>query len=318
VPKITASEIKRVISQIKSRELALPQATRKRRASIIADRRKLNTRVKPFISKAGIEVEKIEALIARSKKEEFRFANNRATPADKIFQGISDTFRPAIAARVNALELANKVKRNTSSTFVTLDKPFIIWAQPSNILIDSRVSRLESLAKIRLRKEASDFHVEDTVSFYYVWENPSNNPALVNVETYIVYKGFVEAGLYRNIILPQEGFLDVRATLRIFEWWNQPPTQPVRNGTQFTFPVSLTVHSGGFWDPGDSQFTYVLDGFDPKYNLFTMPPKGVAVFDVETLILGSYFGKGLALVDFAFDDYFILCPYLQLEILTAP
>jgi len=324
--KITPSEVKRVISAMKNRrELALLQANRERRAQILASQRKVEKRLQPLLTKVGLDlnkIEKIETILVENQKELRRTLEKRTTHVDKVFARIKDTFRHAIDARVKALELANRAKPRAAPTFILLDTPFFIWAEPSNWLIDSHVSRKESFAKVRFTESAKDQlpRIPHRVSFYYVWQNDeSDTTALLNVATYLVLKGWCEASVGPPDLrpIPARADLDVSAELALFEWWNQPPTSPLFQKSQTAEALSLTASAFGPFSSGDTETENVFNGYDPRYSLFAVPPKGVAVFQVSMNTLYSVYGSGFFIADFSFRDSLVLCPYLQLELVTS-
>jgi len=323
--QITPSEVKRVISAMKHRpELALLQANREQRAQILASQRKVEKRLQPFLKKAGLDlkiIEKIETLLVQNQTELRRTLKKGTTQVDQVFARIKDTFRHAIDARVKALEVANRAQPDATPTFILLDTPFFIWAEPSNWLIDSHVSRKESFAKVRFEESAKDQlpRIPHRVSFYYVWENDeSDRTALLNVTTYVVLKGWCEASVGPPDLrpIPAKATLDVSAELALFEWWNQPPTSPLSQKSQTAQALSLHASAFGPFSSGDTETENLFNGYDLQYSLFAVPPKGLAVFQVSMNTLYNVYGSGFFIADFSFRDSLVLCPYLQLEFVT--
>jgi hypothetical protein len=318
--KITPSEVKRVVAAMKRRrELGLLQADGERRAQILAIQRRVAKRVQPLLTKAGFDVKKIDTVLAENQKEVRRILEQRPTHADKVFTRIKDTFRHAIDSRVKALELANGAQPHAASTFILLDKPLLIFADPSNFLFDSHVSRKESFAKVSFKKSGQELLPQvHEVTFYYFWENPSENTALVNIATYLVLKGFCEASVDRPSLgnFYAFGDLHIRAELEILEWWNQPPTSPLFQTSQKVEALHFHVNAFGPFSPGETKLKHLFDGYDLKYSLFAVPPKRAAVFRVSMSATHWVWQSGFFQVDFSFKDQLVLCPYLQLELVT--
>src|SRR5262249_16616717 len=92
-----------------------------------------------------------------------------------------DTFAQGINGASKALDIANL-------TDVTVDTPFLIWAQPSNMLLPSNIKQFGSSAQI-LHSTSTDQLGDDgsesvSLSFYFQWQNSSTNPvSLANVLT---------------------------------------------------------------------------------------------------------------------------------------
>jgi hypothetical protein len=114
-----------------------------------------------------------------------------------------------------------------------------------------------------------------------------------------------------------EATLEVYATLNLFEWWNHPATEPLRQPNQRQFVTSLSV-SGPIkllegWESKSQDFS---EPYSVHYNMFRIPRGGVAVFEVVLELQYFDVGNGFIESDFA-DPYFngkVLCPYVDLEI----
>jgi len=156
------------------------------------------------------------------------------------------------------------------------------------------VSRKESFAKVDFKEALKDqlLPKPHRLFFVYVWENPSENHALVNVGTYVVLKGHCQAGLDRPPIYQFVAVADliVGVELQLFEWWNQPPTNPLFQQSQKVEPVDLHCNAFGPFSTGETKSQTIFDGYDLKYSLFVVPPKGVAVFYVSMFTL-EYVGE---------------------------
>jgi hypothetical protein len=106
----------------------------------------------------------------------------------------------------------------------------------------------------------------------------------------------------------------VDAELSVFEWWNEPPTEPLLEPSQSQNVTSLSAE-GGFWS-GDGHSKLIFGNYPLTYDVFRIPSNDVAVFEVG-LSLKHQIWEGDVNVDFSFEDNLVLCPYLQLEVLTA-
>jgi len=321
--RISASEVKRVITALRDRrERGHIQANRELSAQIDSSQRKAGKRLQSLLAETGLDVKKLEPVLNEHQRELRRILEKRPTPSSKSASaGTRATVRKAIDARVKTLELANTVQPHAASTFVVLDAPFLVFANPSNWLFDSHVSRKESFAKVRFQEKLEPPHIipkVHDVTFVYVWENPSEHFALVNVETYVVLKGFCLTSVQPRIaqFLGAHSRLSVHAGLTLLEWWNQPPTTPLFQKSQEV--EALGLHAYAPFLSGDTEDQNLFDGYDLKYSLFAVPPKGVAVFYVNMFTKQTTDGHAFYIVDFLAKDSLVLCPYVQLEVLTAP
>ena len=112
--------------------------------------------------------------------------------------------------------------------------------------------------------------------------------------------------------------MDIAAHLELMEWWNQPPTTPLTELGQLQSVAS--VYNEGRWDligPSIGITKSISGNSHVYYDTFFVPTNGVVVFTVGLIF--SIFGvDGECSVDFATDPFIIICPHLQLEIMTTP
>lgn len=128
----------------------------------------------------------------------------------------------------------------------------------------------------------------------FVWQNDeSDTTALLNVATYLVLKGWCEASVGWPDLrpIPARAYLHVSAELALFEWWNQPPTSPLSQKSQTAEALSLVASASGLSRLGDTETENLFNGYDPRYSLFAVPPKGVAVFQVSMNTLYHVYGS---------------------------
>lgn len=211
-----------------------------------------------------------------------------------------------------------------------LDTPFLIWAnryennqmEGTNILVDSHIEPLNNWAKIILDRAAKGDDVIfaiDQLNFYFLWTNTTGYDALLNVTSHVALNGScrVHADLnFSTAIWGVDPFsrVSIDADLQVFEWWNEPPTEPLWESSQLANVTSLSVE-GGVWS-GDGHSSLVSGDFELEYNIFRVPQNDVAVFEVG-LSLNYGIWKGDLNVDLSFENNLVFCPYLQLEVLTA-
>jgi hypothetical protein len=96
----------------------------------------------------------------------------------------------AIAARRHALAL---LAQPFTSSYVTLDEPFLIWELPHpelDIFRDSNIETFGSWVKILVDTKSTPggWHATD-FRFYFLWENPSDYYAVANVSSSLALNG---------------------------------------------------------------------------------------------------------------------------------
>jgi hypothetical protein len=240
----------------------------------------------------------------------------------------AEAFRQGIASKREATRLLSSIVTPFTPAQVTIDTPFLIWASGnSNILVNSQIVPGSSWAKI-FSKAASDEVIlsYDEVDFYFFWQNSTGQPAVVNVESFMMLDGAcVAAGKSGYIPLPiwiggtiGNAHVDVGVHLYLLEWWNQPPTTPLAEPGQLQDAASIS--DDGAWMPFDSSHgtsKSISANYHVYYDKFYIPSDGVAVFQVG-LTVKLWGIKGECIVDFSDDPFIVICPHLQLEISTTP
>ena len=198
-----------------------------------------------------------------------------------------------------------------------VDTPYLIWARPIGILVDSQIEPGNSWAKI----EGSHNHggiggfgsFYDTVSFHYFWDNPSPQYyALVNVASTLVTKGFVVATGNSGYFESGDVTLNATTTLFLYQWPDEP--RLTYQASQQESMYSAEAH-GHVFGPPVVDTTGVFYEAGVEYTLFPIPPGRRAVFAVGLALKSGMRGSCSTSFDFAGDDNYVQCPSLVLTIL---
>jgi hypothetical protein len=241
-------------------------------------------------------------------------------------------FCRGIADKLEATRLLSSIRAPFTPERIILDKPFLIWGlrdgmEASNILVDSQIVTGGSWAKIASSvKTDDDIAADDTVNFYFVWQNSTGQPAVVNVESFLMLDGSCTADGHAGWIwTPLWGantfghaVLNVDAKLSLLEWWNQPPTTPLQEPGQ-TQNAAYIDSEGGWkgWGSSNATTEAVSANYHVYYDTFYVPQNGVTLLEVGVEVEFSGI-DGECSVDFATDPFIIICPHVQLEISTIP
>jgi hypothetical protein len=243
---------------------------------------------------------------------------------------LAKRFRHGIDGRRKALEQRATIAQPYEPTFIVLN-PFFIWANRflgqsndplgTDILIDWQIEPLNNWAKILLNYATGDvIFATDRLNFYFLWTNETGSDALVNVVSYLTANGscrvHANSSFWHGLTAPNFSQVSIDAELSVFEWWNNPPTEPLSEAGQLQNVTPLLKAEGGEFT-GDGKSTLVSANAQLTYNIFRIPSNDVAVFEVG-LSLNWGISDGNVNVDFSFEDNLVLCPYLQLEVLTVP
>ena len=164
----------------------------------------------------------------------------------RLLAQLEESFQAGLKSRRDALgQLA--VGQVYAPTYLVLEKAFLIWATPSNMLLDSLNEPFNNFAKIERRNSSSG---HDELNFYFLWDNPRDESSLINIECNLGVRGICKADADSGFLSGDSSSLTVRAELQPLEWWNQPPTTPLPQSSQ-TQDVAIISSSGGvLWGVG--------------------------------------------------------------------
>ena len=270
----------------------------------------------------NIDAEQMKAVL-RGIQAERQAGKRRQTAA---------AFQKGIDSRQEAIRLLSNIGAPFTPARVTIETPFLIWVQHNypetqNILIDSNIVPKGSWAKIYSALESEGtFAADDDLNFYFYWANSTGQDAVVNVSTFLMLDGLCNAwGNDEWLVNPWgvqafgHAVVTVTAQLSLLEWWNHPPTTPLQQPGQRQEVVSF--QHNGHWEAGGSPSVgtdeSVSNNYHLTYDMFRIPNGDAAVFEVG-LKIGLFGWDGHCSVDFNTDPFTIICPRVELEILTTP
>jgi hypothetical protein len=252
--------------------------------------------------------------------------------AAQYFSAVEADFRQGVESRRKAIEQLAAIDAPYAPTYVMLNTPFLIWAlrdgtEATSILLDSHIESGNNWAKVYSHfEDGGDFYLYDQLGFYFFWENTTGADAVVNLTSYLMLNGGFLAHANPGWIWSPfwgEGTigtinLSADVELSLWEWWNQPPTEPLRQADQIQSVSALSVDGGyALWSPGKTETSYFSSNYHVNYDTFRVPNNEVAVLEVTLkLTYEGYDADGW--FDFDSDNFLILCPYLQLEIVSPP
>ncbi|HZO86709.1 MAG TPA: hypothetical protein VFB38_00115 [Chthonomonadaceae bacterium] len=327
MPGMNEAQIKAALAAAKGldaarearRNLDLRQANLSQRLPIRANRRAVGNLLTPLLTKAGLELDEFEKIRAHNQAELRRLLEQQKAEAIQQSSSVKRTLRSEVASLHKLLQqvttLAPPDAPPTSQPFyVLLETPFLIWPTHGIFLDDSHVEPVNSWAKISLSSGESAGYEE--LGFYFLWENPSDRVAVINVDAYIAVNGFCSAGANGGTFPDdRHSSLVLNVRLNPWQWWDQPPTQPMPQGDQSQQVLSLYAFAGGWFDVGDIEVQSIFRGYDLSYTSFIIPPNGVVVFET-TLSISYGNSEGFVQVDLASGDFEVLCPAVLIAILT--
>jgi hypothetical protein len=306
---LNEAEVKEVLIGIQAARRQYADAGPATGSRVKADRSALQKAFGAALAQAGVTADAFEKLQAQTQVELSGAADKLQAEAMTRATYVTADLQRNIESRRKLLEQLPAAP----TTRVKLDKPFLILRTPGLGFIDTHLEPGNSWAKFKLDSSKSGY---EEVNFYYVFQNPSDRVAVVNVDAFPAVKGFCRAGANGGLF-PGDRYasLSINVRLNMLEWWNQPPTQPPFQPIQQQLAATLRATAYDFGDPGDIEATDVFRGFDLAYTLFIMPPKAVAVFE-PTVAISYATSDGVVNMDFASGDFQATCFFLSVEIVS--
>ena len=328
--KIDKSELKRVIAAMKNRKFASPPGgSDSRRPPPSTNRRAITKMVESVMKKAGLDLSKINQMLAEDQKALRGVFDKQQAAAARHFRAADAAFRSGMAARLKALSL---LATPFTSSFVTLDKPFLIWQLPRpdlHIFIDSHVESMNS--SVRVLVNVIRGFDETHFVFFFLWENESERSAVVNVASSLVVNGACSVQAVAGIYAGHTATLELAASLRLVRWsgWGTDPVTGASNDQTFDqnfqqgdgqAVASLQAKGGHIFESADFKSqSFSFQPFPLSHNLFVIPAKAVVIFEVALDLFYNFDGGGdiqdSVFVDFSNNGNAVVCPNVELEIL---
>ncbi len=262
---------------------------------------------KQFASILSTDQASLETALQKAKAEAVR--NSRAN--QKLVNA-------AVAQRVRGFaNFAGLPATVGSAEYELLNEPFLIWPTNSVDLEASEIVPSNSFAKFRTRVGHNKRFYGD-VKFYYLWRNPRDKFAVINVDGYITFNGHCNVGVQGgNFPGDRAAYLAVTGSLDILEWFNQPPTSPPKQADQEATALDLRVTAFGFAEVGAVDARNLFRGYDLRHTLMVVPPSAVLVFVVAGEVsCNTGEDSGLGETDFASGAFQVGSPAVLVAILS--
>jgi hypothetical protein len=285
-------------------------------AALQGQRRAAAAAVSSLFSRAGAE---LEGGIARYGETLRRAADKSVQAAIEQSHHTKARLDAELQSRLKSLDAIVAADPTVASPQrVLLNRPFLIWPSQGLFLDSSEVVPSNSWAKFRMNSSASNGYGD--VSFYFLWDNPTDKVAVINVNAYLVLHGTCQVGSGGGVlpgILSGDRYsqLWLTANMDLLEWWNQPPTRPYPQTDQSQQALFIHTNTGGWGSVGAIELQTVFRGYDLSYTLMLVPPRGVVVFDVAAMVSFSN-ADGAIAVDFASGGFQVTCPAVLVTILS--
>jgi hypothetical protein len=292
-------------------------------------RRAVEQELKPWLTKAGLDVEKLDKMAAQNQSELRRILDNNKPEAARRASLEMAAIRKELQQRARALQHPANLPV-LPFTAINLD-PIFIWQTNVGSFKGSQIATGDSWVKFLMEATSGSFSTE--YSFVFYWQNQRNDLAVVNVASSLVLNGFCEAIAATGFFSGDICYVDLVASLTLLGLWQAdpqnpelPPPTPTWQQSQYQPVVDLQAQGGGlFGNVGIRSKNFSASSYDVSYDFFLIPPQSSAAFEVSFSVgMGFQSGGGnisdLVEADFADDKYGyeLMCPGLELDLLTAP
>ena len=278
-----------------------------------ASQQAISKLLKSNLTKVGFQSDKFSALIKQGDAEARQRIAILKAEADMQSPAVLDTLNRTVENLSTRLEILTTLGLpDAPAQHVLLDTATEIFASSGITLDSSHIGPTpeSNFAKFLWKASAGDAGFStpfgETVSFGFLWQNPSDSQAVVSADGYIVLNGFCSVFSDGDFFGTGVSRLSVDVGLQISELWNDPPTQNA---------LSLYCDSFGFLAAGNADGQSLFRGFDLLSSQFVVPPKGTVGFSVFCNFFAEMF-NGQTENDFSFGGRQLLCPGVLLNVLT--
>jgi len=265
--------------------------------------------VSAFLKEAGLDLKKFQALQERRSAEQERMVAKHKAAALRLAAQRKDTLYSSVAAQSKALaDLATRGGVFPYPTY-TLDTPFLIWSIPLIDIADSAAVPFGSFAKFDFKSSSSG---NQKVGFYYYWQNPYQDYAVINAAT-----SFSATGHLRSHAPWGLGTNTSEVTVSaLFNLWFGWPTGLASSTYDCEWLAGCGALSTTFIGP-DVEVQSVSSGVSLNATMFAVPPNTAVVFEVALWVEYEN-DSGNIDADFASGDFQIACPVVVYSLLNSP
>jgi len=299
-------------------------------AAVSADKRAIDELLKSFLAKAGLDIAKLDELLAKGQRDARQAFEEQKAEAAKHAASDREAYLHGIAGLKNTFAQLTSASANPTgqSSFIVLERALFILQEPNfetDYPVQLNVGDYDNWVKFNIdTDEGSDL---TTFVFYFLWENLSEYYAVVNVATPITLNGVCEVVAAPGDFSGSTTMLQISTQLDPIEYWNQPPTLPApQTATTFNSVLQLITDTGSIISnsyPSDNAALVNYQTSNLSYNMFLIPPASAALFEVSVTIDYSISDTADNIqdevkADFLTGDHSVSCPFVLLQLVTPP
>jgi hypothetical protein len=274
-------------------------------------RKQLGKQLRPLFASAGLDLGRLDKALKGSQTEIRKsLAQDRAATAKEYAQA-SKLRLAGLANTRAALEHLAGIAYLT--TPIPLATPFYIGARPVGFLEDSAIEPWNNWAKPSLQISQDTDGRSARISFYFAWTNPIDFLAVINCSADVMANGHVKNLADDGIFTGGTARVKLRTELNVFVGQFEISWQQ----TQKADIDTISAEGGGIFDVGAVGDRDVSASTHLSCNTIEVQGSQTVVFEVA-FVADYSIDDGSIDIDFASGDRAVVCPALNIELLTPP
>jgi hypothetical protein len=274
-------------------------------------RKQLGKELRPLFASAGLDLRKLDKALKGSQAELRKsLARDRAATARQYAQATKLNLSGLANTRAALEHLAGTAYLTTP---IPLATPFFIGARPVGFLEDSAIEPWNNRAKPSLQISQDTDGRSARISFYFAWQNPIDFLAVINCSADLMANGHVRNLADDGIFTGGSATVKLRTELNVFVGQFEISWQQ----TQKADIDTIHAEGSGIFDVGAVGDRDVSASTHLSCNTIEVQGNQMVVFEVA-FVADYSIDDGNIDIDFASGDRSVVCPALNIELLTPP
>ena len=314
VKRITKAELKMALTKAatqRANQLSGVRTNSAQRAQLQRSRLASEKLISEFLTGAGLDLKKLQTAQGQHNALQERLVERQKNAALRSAARNKGRLQASIQKQRKIwLALGPLGGFFVNPTF-TLDKPFLIWSKPFFNLSDSASVPFGSWAKFNFA--TSQPSGAEAVSFYFLWESPFTDFAVINATTSFSATGYLQAHAPWTFDNNQSA---VSAYAEFTVWIGFPNGSPAAASASFFLDA---IGALGNILGSDTRGSSVSSGLGMSNTMVAIPPRANVFFEVALVLNYEVeHGGGNIDADFNTGDFEIACPAVVYSILNKP
>jgi len=279
-----------------------------------------------FFTKAGLDVRKLDEILVQERDEIRRNFREEVANAAKHFPSAQAIFRHDIEARRKGLAI---LAQPYLSNFLTLDMPSEISEFPAatSRVVETHFESFNNWIRFKVAENGGT----DRRSFFFSfpWTNNSDYFAVINILCFLLLNGNCVVDAKGGFLTPDSANLYLGTRLDVIResgWGSDPLTGDGTSAVPDDNQQFDALHVSGDIGPlGGNERTksevFQFKEIDHTFDFVVVPGRAQITVRIALDLrwdISSNDISNLVSAQFADDNLSVLCPFVQLELLTAP